>query len=777
MSTPLLQTPLSLYDQTPLPYERQLAKLAQVRAKLGRQDLTLAEKVLFTHVADVEALSTAPGTYLQLFPDRVAMQDATAQMAVLQFINSGLPQTAVPATVHCDHLIDAKCGAQPDMEAAKRTNAEVYDFLSTAARKYGMGFWGPGSGIIHQIVLENYAFPGGMIIGTDSHTPNAGGLGMIAVGVGGADAVDVLAGFEWELPLPKICGVHLTGRLQGWASPKDLILHLAKLLTVKGGTGYVLEYYGEGVETLSATGMATICNMGAEVGATCSLFPYTASMRRYLAATGRSSIAAAADQVADQLLRADANAHYAKVIELDLATVPAYLNGPHSPDRGNAVATMKAACAANNWPTKLSVGLIGSCTNSSYEDLTRAVSVIRQARAHGITQAKAHFYISPGSERIRATIERDGLLREFTEFGGVVLANACGPCIGQWKRQDVEEMKQLNCIVTSFNRNFEKRNDGCPNTLAFVASPEMVTAMAIAGQVTFDPTTDTLEDAHTHAPFQLACPQGQELPATFELGDTSLYQGPIPTAERAAVQFNINPASARLQLLVPFQPYPQEAYREALVLIKAQGKCTTDHISPAGPWLTYRGHLNNIAQNMLSAAKGVDVQVGATQNALTKTKVNLLKNHLTGQFQEVWQVAKAYQEAHRGWVVVGDENYGEGSSREHAALEPRLLGCVAVVVRSFARIHEGNLKKQGVLPLTFANPADYDRLQADDKVTLRGVEHLTPETQIVLVCTHANGTVDEIPVRHTLNATQIAWINAGSALTLIAAEQAAKQQH
>lgn len=766
-----MATPMSLFDSAPLPYPKMLEKLAAVRAKLGRNDLTLAEKILFTHAADVATLSTATGSYLTLFPDRVAMQDATAQMAILQFINSKLPQTAVPATVHCDHLIDARCGAVPDMEVACRDNAEVYDFLATAARKYGMGFWGPGSGIIHQIVLENYAYPGGMIIGTDSHTPNAGGLGMIAVGVGGADAVDVLAGFEWELPLPKVLGIRLTGQLQGWTTPKDLILHIAKQLTVKGGTGYVVEYFGPGVDTLSATGMATICNMGAEIGATCSLFPYTASMRRYLASTGRSAIAAAADAVAHDLLTPDANAHYDRVIEIDMATVPAYLNGPHTPDRGNAIDTMKAACAANSWPTKLSVGLIGSCTNSSYEDLSRAVSVIRQARQHGITRARSAFYISPGSERIRATIERDGIMREFIEFGGVVLANACGPCIGQWKRQDVEEMKTLNAIVTSFNRNFEKRNDGCPNTLAFVASPEMVTVMAIAGSIVFDPNTDTLEDLNTHQQFRFAAPSGLELPTSFELGNQALYQGPIPVPERAAVRFNINPASARLQLLTPFDAYPAEAYQNAQVLIKAQGKCTTDHISPAGPWLTYRGHLNNISQNMLSAAKGVDVQVGATQNALTKTKVNLLKNRMTGAFQEVWQVARHYQQANKGWIVIGDENYGEGSSREHAALEPRLLGCIAVVVRSFARIHEGNLKKQAVLPLTFANPADYERITAEDLVTIRGVDTLTPGVNLTLVCQHPSGAVDEIPVRHTLNETQIAWIRAGSALNLIARQQ------
>jgi len=763
-----LNAPISLYDvNTPLPYLKQLEKLGAVRQKLNRNNLTLAEKVLFTH-ADLQSIT---GPYLTLWPDRVAMQDATAQMAILQFINSKLPQTAVPATVHCDHLIDARCGAGPDMEVAQRDNAEVYEFLGTAAKKYGMGFWGPGSGIIHQLVLENYAFPGGMIIGTDSHTPNAGGLGMIAVGVGGADAVDVLAGFEWELPLPKIMGIRLTGQLQGWTTPKDLILHIAKQLTVKGGTGFVVEYFGPGVDSLSATGMATICNMGAEIGATCSLFPYTDSMRRYLVATGRTAIAQAADQVADQLLRPDPNAHYDRVIEIDLSTIQPYLNGPHSPDRGNPIATMKDACVANNWPTKLSVGLIGSCTNSSYEDLTRAVSVIRQARQHGITRVRSAFYISPGSERVRATLERDGLLREFTEFGAVLLANACGPCIGQWKRQDVEEMKKPNCIVSSFNRNFEKRNDGCPNTLAFVASPEMVTILAIAGTVTFDPNTDTMEDANTHQPFKFAAPSGLELPTTFDLGNTALYQGPIPVPERASVHFNINPQSLRLQLLTPFTEIAPEKYHDALVLLKAQGKCTTDHISPAGPWLTYRGHLNNIAQNMLCAAKGVDVQVGQAVNALTKAKVNLLKNRLTGNFQEVWQVAKHYQDAGRGWIVVGDENYGEGSSREHAALEPRLLGCVAVVVRSFARIHEGNLKKQAVLPLTFANPADYERITAEDQVTIRGVETLAPGVNLTLVCKHPAGTVDEIPVRHTLNESQIAWIRAGSALNLIAAAQ------
>lgn len=688
--------------QRPLPYPVLKKKLDHIRGLVPRP-LTLGEKILYSHLDDPStAKSIVRGsTYLRLRPDRVAMQDATAQMAVLQFISSGLPQTAVPSTIHCDHLIEARDGSAADLARAKSGNKEVYEFLASAGAKYGIGFWHPGSGIIHQIVLENYAFPGGLMIGTDSHTPNAGGLGMAAIGVGGADAVDVMADIPWELKAPKYIGVELTGKLNGWASPKDVILKVAGILTVKGGTGAIVEYFGEGVSSLSCTGMGTICNMGAEIGATTSLFPYNSRMGDYLRATSRSGIAAAADSYAD-MLRADAGAEYDQVIKIDLSTLEPHINGPFTPDLAHPLSQFAAAVRDNKWPEKVSVGLIGSCTNSSYEDMTRSASIIREALDHGI-KSKSGFTVTPGSEQIRATLARDGLLDTFNAFGANTLANACGPCIGQWARQDVPKGTP-NSIVTSYNRNFAQRNDGNIKTHAFVTSPELVTAFAIAGDLTFNPLTDELTGADGKK-FRLSPPAGYELPPRgFDPGQDT-YQA--PPEDRASVQVAVNPKSDRLQLLAPFAPFSGKDYQEIPILIKAVGKCTTDHISMAGPWLKYRGHLENISNNMLIGA--INAENGEPNN---------VKNVFTGARGPPPEIARQYRDSGKPWVVIGDSNYGEGSSREHAALEPRFLGGVAIIVRSFARIHETNLKKQGVLPLTFADPSDYDKISPFDLVSL-----------------------------------------------------------
>lgn len=730
-----------------------------VRRRLNRP-LTFSEKVVYGHLDDPEGQDIQRGvSYLKLRPDRVAMQDATAQMAVLQFISSGLPTTAVPTTIHCDHLIEGTTapqedrhggfGGKADLEHAVVNNKEVYDFLSSAGSKYGMGFWRPGSGIIHQIVLENYAFPGGMMIGTDSHTPNAGGLGMCAVGVGGADAVDVMAGLPWELKAPKVIGVRLTGKLSKWSSPKDVICKVAGILTVKGGTGAIVEYFGPGLDNISCTGMGTICNMGAEIGATTSMFPYNARMADYLRATGRSKIASLADSFAESL-RADEGAEYDQVIEINLSELEPQINGPFTPDLAHGLSEFGEAVKEHNWPSKLSAGLIGSCTNSSYEDMTRAASVAKQALAAGI-KAKVPFAITPGSEQIRATIERDGLIEIFEKVGGTVLANACGPCIGQWKRTEVQK-GEANSIVTSFNRNFAARNDANPATHAFVTSPEIVTAFSIAGDLTFNPEKDTLVGADGRE-IMLQPPEGDELPAKGYDPGLETYQAPGDQTEVV-----VSPESQRLQLLTPFAAWDGEDIEDAMVLIKTKGKCTTDHISMAGPWLKYRGHLDNISNNMLIGALNAENE-----------KVNSVKNQLTGEYHAVPDVARSYKAANKRWVVIGDENYGEGSSREHAALEPRHLGGVAVIVKSFARIHETNLKKQGMLPLTFADPADYDKVGPFDKLSIKGLKTFTPGKQLTVEGTRPDGSKYEFPVNQTFNENQINWFKHGSALNAMGA--------
>jgi aconitate hydratase len=742
---------MSIHEpETNLPYDKIAANLAVVRQHITTP-LTLAEKIIYGHLDNpADAADITRGeSYLKLRPDRVAMQDATAQMAVLQFISSGLPQTAVPSTIHCDHLIEAQIAGPQDLVRAKDINAEVYDFLSSAGAKYGIGFWKPGSGIIHQIVLENYAFPGALIIGTDSHTPNAGGLGCCAVGVGGADAVDVMAGIAWELKAPKVIGVHLTGSLSGWTSPKDVILKLAGILTVKGGTGAIVEYYGEGVESISATGMATICNMGAEIGATCSVFPYTASMGRYLERTQRANVAAAAEAHAANL-RADEGAVYDRVVEINLSELAPHLNGPMTPDLATTVSDMASTASANGWPEEVSAGLIGSCTNSSYEDMSRCANIVRQAAARGVTFPKP-FLVTPGSEQIRATIERDGLAKVFTDAGATVLANACGPCIGQWDRQDME-MGTKNTIVTSYNRNFVKRNDGNPQTHAFVASPEMTTVLTLAGNLGFNPETDSLTDSDGKQ-FMLDSPYGDELPVTFDTGENTFQ---APPADRAGLTVNVSPTSDRLQLLDPFVAWDGNDITDCAVLIKAAGKCTTDHISMAGPWLKYRGHLDNISNNMLIGA--VNAESG---------EVNNVRNMLDGSYGGVPDVARVYKANGKPWVVIGDENYGEGSSREHAALEPRHLGGRAIIVKSFARIHETNLKKQGMLPLTFADPADYDKVGGHDSVSLLNVTNLAPGSQVTMRVTKEDGSTVDIQLNHTFNEGQISWFKAGSALNVM----------
>jgi aconitate hydratase len=744
-------TPLSKFEPTEFVEDRyaQLKKnIDIVRERIGKP-LTLAEKIVYGHLDDPHNSELVRGeSYLNLRPDRVAMQDATAQMAMLQFISSGLPQVAVPSTIHCDHLIAAEHGGPKDLADAKEINKEVYNFLATSGAKYGVGFWKPGSGIIHQIVLENYAFPGLMLIGTDSHTPNGGGLGGVCVGVGGADAVDVMAGLPWELKAPKVIGVKLTGELSGWASPKDVILKVAGILTVKGGTGAIVEYFGPGVDAMSCTGMGTICNMGAEIGATTSIFPYNDSMGDYLKATERGSIADLAQSYKDCLI-ADEGCEYDQLIEINLDELKPSLNGPFTPDLYNVVGDdITQRAAERDWPTKVEVGLIGSCTNSSYEDMARVASIAQQAIDKGY-KCKAGFLISPGSEQIRATIARDGIQDVFEKVGGVVMSNSCGPCIGQWKRHD-KQKGEKNTIVTSFNRNFTSRNDGNPATHGFVSTPEMTIAYALTGDLTFNPETDYLT-AEDGSKFKLTAPYGDQLPQNgFDAGEETYQHPPV---DASAVAVDVNPESERLQLLTPFDRWDGEDLKEMQVLIKVEGKCTTDHISAAGPWLRFRGHLDNISNNMLIAA--VNSENGEPNN---------IKNVIDGSYGGVPDVARVYKANGLKWVVVGDENYGEGSSREHAALEPRHLGGRAVIVKSFARIHETNLKKQGMLPLTFTDTADYEKIQPSDKITINGLDTFAPGLDLTATLVHADGSSENIVLNHTFNANQIEWFKSGSAL-------------
>jgi aconitate hydratase len=726
--------------------------------KILNRPMPLAEKILYAHLHEgIELREFKRGEdYVDFSPDRVAMQDATAQMALLQFMQAGKPRAAVPSTVHCDHLIQAKVGADEDLKIANDVNKEVYNFLSSVSNKYGIGFWKPGGGIIHQVVLENYAFPGAMMIGTDSHTVNAGGLGMIAIGVGGADAVDVMAGMPWELKFPKLIGIKLTGKLSGWTSAKDVILKVAGILTVKGGTGAIVEYFGEGAESLSCTGKGTICNMGAEIGATTSTFGYDASMRRYLEATGRKEIADMADSIAayltgDAEVYADPEKYFDQVIEINLSELEPHINGPFTPDLATPISEFADAVKKNGWPEKLEVGLIGSCTNSSYEDISRAASVARQAKEKNL-KVKSEYTVTPGSELVRFTIERDGFITTFEEIGGVVLANACGPCIGQWARHGADQMEE-NSIITSFNRNFAKRNDGNPKTHGFVASPELVTAMAISGSMLFNPLTDILinEDGEE---VMLDEPTGEELPEKgFDVEDPG-YQA--PAEDGSSVEVIVDPNSERLQLLTPFAQWDGNDYEGLKLLIKAKGKCTTDHISMAGPWLRFRGHLDNISNNMLTGAVNY-----------FNEETNNIKNQFTGEYGEVPAVQRDYKARGVGTIVVGDENYGEGSSREHAAMEPRFLGVKVVLVKSFARIHETNLKKQGMLALTFDSKADYDKIREDDTIDIIGLTNFAPGKQIKVVLNHADGSKDEFMTNHTYNDVQIGWFRAGSALNLI----------
>jgi len=738
-------------------YKELGAKVEKAKKHLNRP-LSLSEKILYAHLfADQEVKDfKRSADYVDFAPDRVAMQDATAQMALLQLMNSGKSKTAVPSTVHCDHLIQASKNGLADLQDAVKINKEVYDFLESVSNKYGIGFWKPGAGIIHQVVLENYAFPGGMMIGTDSHTVNAGGLGMIAIGVGGADAVDVMAGMAWELKFPKLIGVKLTGKLSGWAAPKDIILKVAGILTVKGGTGAIIEYFGEGAKSISCTGKGTICNMGAEVGATTSTFGYDESMERYLRATGRTAVADLANEVkehltADPEVYANPEKYFDQLIEINLDELEPYVNGPFTPDRATPISKLAEEAKANGWPTKVEVGLIGSCTNSSYEDISRAASLAKQAVAKKL-KTKAEFTITPGSEQVRYTIERDGLIDTFNQIGASVFANACGPCIGQWSRPGAEKGEK-NTIIHSFNRNFSKRADGNPNTHAFVASPEIVTALAIAGDLTFNPLTDYLTN-EAGEKIKLDVPSGEELPTKGFAVEDAGYQAPAENGSSVVVK--VDPASSRLQLLQPFKAWDGENIAGARLLIKAKGKCTTDHISMAGPWLRFRGHLDNISNNMLIGA------VNAFNDATNK-----VKNQLTGEYGEVPAVQRAYKAAGVPSVVVGDQNYGEGSSREHAAMEPRHLGVKAVIVKSFARIHETNLKKQGMLALTFANEADYDKIQEDDLFNFIDLKAFTPGKPLTVELVHTDQSKDVILLNHTYNQQQIEWFKAGSALDLI----------
>ncbi len=730
--------------------------------KVLRQPMTLTEKILYNHLAEGLAKTSYKRVtdYVDFNPDRVAMQDATAQMALLQFMQAGRKTVAVPSTVHCDHLIMAKSGAKADIEIANVTNKEVYDFLSSISNKYGIGFWKPGAGIIHQVILENYAFPGGMMIGTDSHTVNAGGLGMVAIGVGGADAMDVMAGMSWELKFPKLIGVKLTGKMSGWTSAKDVILKVAGILTVKGGTGCIVEYFGEGAKTISCTGKGTICNMGAEIGATTSIFGYDEKMSSYLKATNRSEVAELADKIANHLtgdpeVYANPEKYFDQIIEIDLSTLEPHINGPFTPDKAWPLSQFAKAVKENNYPEKLEVGLIGSCTNSSYEDISRSASLAKQATTKDL-KVKSEFIITPGSELVRYTIDRDGLLDTFTKIGGMVLANACGPCIGQWDRHNADKGEK-NSIITSFNRNFAKRNDGNPNTHAFVASPEIVTALAIAGSLSFNPVTDYLTNEKGEK-VKLDEPKGTELPEKGFAAKDIGYQAPAQDGSK--VEIKVDPKSDRLQLLDSFPIWNGNDLTGLKLLIKAKGKCTTDHISMAGPWLKFRGHLDNISNNLL---------IGAVNNFNEKT--NSVKNQISGEYMTVPDAARAYKKSGLGSIVIGDENYGEGSSREHAAMEPRHLGVKVVLVRSFARIHETNLKKQGMLALTFANKADYDKIQESDTIDIIGLTKFDPSKPLKGILNHADGTKEEIALNHTYNHNQFEWFKAGSALNLIKLQQ------
>lgn len=744
-------------------YKSYSKKIENVRKKINRP-FTLSEKILYAHLYQPDNVKDYKRAvdYVNFSPDRVAMQDATAQMALLQLINSGRKKVAVPTTVHCDHLIQAYKSANTDLATAEITNKEVYDFLSQVSNKFGIGFWKPGAGIIHQVVLENYAFPGGMMIGTDSHTPNAGGLGMIAIGVGGADAVDVMAGMPWELKIPKIIGVKLTGRLSGWASPKDVILKLAGILTVKGGTNAIIEYFGEGTESLSATGKGTICNMGAEVGATTSIFPYDTKSEEYLIATGRKEIAEAAKGIINDL-QADAEVvsnperYYDRVIEINLSELEPYINGPFTPDAAHPISEFAKVVKENGYPPKMEVGLIGSCTNSSYEDLSRAASIVKDATVKGV-RVKAQFIINPGSEQIRYTAERDGLLPIFENVGATIMANACGPCIGQWKREDDGKPERPNSIVTSFNRNFAKRNDGNPNTHAFVTSPELVAALSIAGDLCFNPMKDTLINENGER-VKLAEPQGFELPPMgYDMEDMGFV---APTPDGNDVEIEIAPDSQRLQLLQPFAAWDGKDITEQPLLIKVKGKCTTDHISMAGPWLRFRGHLDNISSNMLIGA------VNAFNN-----KTNAVQDPTSEEYIPVPDLARKFKVEGIGSIVVAEENYGEGSSREHAAMEPRFLNVKAIIVKSFARIHETNLKKQGMLALTFINKADYDRIKEGDKISILGLNEFKPNRSLTIKLTHKDGSKEAFQVSHTYNELQIEWFKAGSALNYMKSKEA-----
>jgi len=740
-------------------YAQLPSKIEAARKLVGRP-LTLTEKILYAHLhAEQDPSVFERGkSYVDFAPDRVAMQDATAQMALLQFMQAGRPKVAVPSTVHCDHLITAKNGAAEDLAFATKESKEVFDFLGSVSNKYGIGFWKPGAGIIHQVVLENYAFPGGMMIGTDSHTVNAGGLGMLAIGVGGADACDVMAGLAWELKFPKLIGVKLTGKLSGWTAPKDVILKVAGILTVKGGTGAIVEYFGEGATSMSCTGKGTICNMGAEIGATTSTFGYDDSMERYLKATNRADVAELANGIrehltADPEVYANPDKYFDQIIEINLSELEPHVNGPFSPDLATPISKLKEEAIKNGWPLKISVGLLGSCTNSSYEDISRAVSLAKQVSAKNL-KSKSEYLINPGSEQIRYTIKRDGFLDVFDEIGAKVFTNACGPCIGMWDRMGAEKQEK-NTIIHSFNRNFAKRADGNPNTYAFVASPEIVTALAIAGDLTFNPLTDTLTNEKGEQ-VKLDPPTGEELPSKGFAVEDAGYQA--PAADGSGITVNVSPTSDRLQLLDPFAAWEGVDLKNLKLLIKAKGKCTTDHISMAGPWLKYRGHLDNISNNML---------IGAVN--FFNEKTDSVKNELNGKYESVPNVQRAYKAQGIGSIVVGDENYGEGSSREHAAMEPRHLGVRAVLVKSFARIHETNLKKQGMLGLTFADKADYDKIMEDDTIDILGLTSFAPNTPLTLVLNHANGSKDEITVNHTYNQQQIEWFKAGGALNIIRA--------
>jgi aconitate hydratase len=744
-------------------YDRIPGRVAKARETVGKP-LTLAEKILYSHLWD-----GAPGqafergkSYVDFAPDRVAMQDATAQMALLQFMQAGKKKAAVPSTVHCDHLIQARIGASKDLQESINKNNEVFNFLESVSNKYGIGFWKPGAGIIHQVVLENYAFPGGMMIGTDSHTVNAGGLGMVAVGVGGADAVDVMAGMAWELKFPKLIGVKLTGKMNGWTSAKDVILKVAGILTVKGGTGAIVEYFGEGAKSLSCTGKGTICNMGAEIGATTSTFGYDESMKRYLESTGRTEVAAMADQIkehltADDEVYANPEQYFDQVIEINLSELEPHLNGPFSPDIATPISQMAERAKENGWPLDVKVGLIGSCTNSSYEDISRSASIAKQAVDKKL-KSKSRFTITPGSELVRYTVERDGFIDTFEAMGGDVFANACGPCIGQWAREGAEKQEK-NTIVHSFNRNFSKRADGNPNTHAFVGSPELVTAIAISGNLGFNPITDTLTNEQGEQ-VKLEEPQGSELPSKgFAVEDAGYL---APADDGSGINIEVKDGSERLELLTPFSPWDGENLMGAKLLIKAHGKCTTDHISMAGPWLRYRGHLDNISNNTLTGAV----------NAFNM-ETNHVKNQLTGEYGEVPAVQRAYKAENIPTVVVGDSNYGEGSSREHAAMQPRHLGVRVVLVKSFARIHETNLKKQGMLGVTFVNEADYDKIQEDDTINFIDLAQFSPDKNLTVELVHADGSKDQFEVAHTYNAQQIEWFRAGSALNLIKLQEGA----